>query len=71
MQFGLLHYWSYIIYAKIVLNHKGLAEYMTEWGGVDFSFVFNVINSGAKAALILREGMQGFLHISYRYEVNI
>lgn len=39
--------------------------------GLNFSFVFNVINSGAKAALILREGMQGFLHIAYRYEVNI
>lgn len=71
MQFGLLHYWSCIIYVKIVLNHKGLTEYMTAEGGIEFLLCIYVINSGAKATLILWKGMQGFLHIPYRYEVNI
>lgn len=50
MQFGVLCYWSCIIYVKILFNHKNLQS-VWRGNGVNFFFVFGIINSGVIATV--------------------
>lgn len=64
MQFGVLYYWSCIIYIKILLNHKALQS-VWEVSGLSISFVCGVINSGVIATINSQGKLHSFLCIMF------